>query len=363
MTLRFNGRVHFANGDPAPDVSVRMYDQDAPGKQDDDLTVAPGLSNEDGYFTLTYEPLRYLDFHTRHTPALAFQPGEAPSETDAVRIPDLADIYLPYLKFNYTCNGLIYSHTASMGIFKTSFYLPENPPVEFLPSTHGFRFVNSFPGYFLPFSPPEFISSPKVPPSYGLCGGMCAAANDFALARRRVPTSTSVPGQGTRLHRYLFRRQIDSLGGLGQEAVKVAQWTSLPDGTLVGTFRRTADEFDRLRVKLDRKNLVILALIYAQAASLADLSQVIFDNHQVLAYAYHREVDAYSIDIYDPNIPGRDDVSLRCEPVDLGAENTPESLHQVSGLKTTQLLAGVPTKKVRGFFNMPYQPVKPPKGL
>jgi hypothetical protein len=69
------------------------------------------------------------------------------------------------------------------------------------------------------------------------------------------------------MQRYLYRRQIDSLGPLGQAVVKVAQWTTLPDDTLLGTQRRTADEFALLRPRLDDTNLVVVALIYADPAA------------------------------------------------------------------------------------------------
>jgi hypothetical protein len=251
-----------------------------------------------------------------------------------------------------------------MGIFKTKFYLPENPPLEFLPSSHGFKFLNRFSGYFLPYSTPAFLSSRKVSSKYGLCGGMCSAAYDFALADRPIPTFSDVPEQGTRLQRYLFQRQMDSLGGLGQEVVKVAQWTSLPDDTLVGVMRRTADEFTRFRRKLDQKNLVILALIYEHATTLAELSRLIFDNHQVLAYAYQPSpAGGFAIQVYDPNLPGRDDVVIQADPVVLGEESTPSGSQPVMGLKSTQLAGSILYRTVRGFFVMPYMPVKPPQGI
>jgi hypothetical protein len=362
MQLTFTGNVHFANGTPAPNVEVRVFDRDAAGKADDDLTVAPGLSDENGRFSLRYEPLRYLDYHTIISSSTPNPPGDHEAEEHGLRIPDLGDLYLPYLRFDYTFNGMNYTHTCSLGVFRTKFYLPEYPPVDFLPSTNGFKFKNSFSGYFLPFSTPAFMSSRKVSPEYGLCGGMCASAYDFALAGRAIPASSDVPKQGTRLHRYLFQRQMDSLGGVGQEVIKVAQWTSLPDDTSVGTMRRTADEFQSIRQKLDQKNLVILALIYKHAGSLGELSRVIFTNHQVLAYAYQKATSGtYTIRIYDPNLPGRDDVVLYAEPVLLGEEAAIGEHPSATGLKSSELLDGVHYLDVRGFFAMPYTPVIPPK--
>jgi hypothetical protein len=364
MKLKLSGSVHFANDKPAPGVKVQIFDKDMAGKEDDDLTISPGLTDERGFFSLTYEPLRYLDFHTHLLSILPDQSVRTLNEEHTIRLPDIKDAYLPYLRFDYTFGGVKHTHTASMELFQKKYYLPEFPAVAFKPSSNGFGFVNKFAGYFLPFSTPSFMRGKKVSSQYGLCGGMCAAAYDFALAGQPAPSIAEVPKGSSRLHRYLFRRQIDSFGGLGQEIVKVAQWTSLPDDTLIGTMRRTADELPQIRQKLDLQNPVILALIYVHASSLLELSRVIFNNHQVLAYAYHQDdAGGYTINIYDPNLPGRDDVAIRCVPVTIGVEQPSIGSRLVIGLKSTQLLGGDFYRDVRGFFEMPYTPMKPPKGI
>jgi hypothetical protein len=364
MKFSFSGSVHYANGDPIANVIVRIFDKDASGKEDDDLTVTAGLSDINGRFSLNYEPLRYLDYHTIHLPGNDAQATDSHADKRSIRMPDLGDMYLPYLKFNFTINGVSQEHNVSLGVLQTEFYLPLNPAVEFLPSRDGFRFPNRFSGYFLPYSTPAFLSSRKISSKYGLCGGMCSAVYDFRLAGRAIPLDIEVPLQGTRLQRYLFRRQLDSLGGLGQQAVKVAQWTGLPDDTLVGTMRRTANEIRQICQKLDQGNLVILALIYEHASSLKELSGRIFNNHQVLAWACQQdESGEIMLQIYDPNLPGRDDVVIRSAPVVLGELNSPTGSIEVMGLKSTQLVGGEFYKDARGFFEMPYSPVKPPKGM
>jgi hypothetical protein len=364
VIVKFSGSVHYANNEPISNVVVRIYDKDDSGKGDDDLTMTEGLSDDHGRFRLTYKPLRYLDFHTTQLPENDNQAADLQVDHHSIRMPDLGDMYLPYLKFNFTINGVNQEYVASLGVFQTKFHLPVNPAVEFLPSRDGFKFPNSFPGYFLPYSTPAFLSSRKISSNYGLCGGMCAAVYDFRLAGRAIPQDIDVPKQGTRLQRYLFRRQMDSLGGLGQQAVKVAQWTSLPDDTLVGTMRRTADEFRQVRQKLDQGNLVILALIYERATSLKELSRRIFNNHQVLALAYKEDAsNIVTINVYDPNLPERDDVVIRSEPAVLGELPSPLGSESVLGLKSTQLVGGGFDKDVRGFFEIPYIPISPPNGL
>ncbi|HUM37131.1 MAG TPA: hypothetical protein PLQ85_09700, partial [Anaerolineae bacterium] len=61
MTTELQGRVLFANNKPAANVEVRVFDEDAPWRHDDDLTVTPGLSDRDGRFTVVYDPGRFLD--------------------------------------------------------------------------------------------------------------------------------------------------------------------------------------------------------------------------------------------------------------------------------------------------------------
>ena len=364
MQVKFSGSIHYANSAPVSNVVVHIYDKDAAGKQDDDLTVLPGRSDEQGRFNLTYEPLRYVDYHIINVSGTPEEPFNTTDSGSGLRLPDLGDIYLPYLKFSYIFNGYSRQHTAPMRIFQTRFLLPENPQIVFFPSTHGFNFPNSFSGYFLPFSTPAFMRSRKVTGRYGLCGGMCAAAYDFALAGRTIPHTLDIPHQGTRLQRYLFQRQMDSWGGMGKMLVKVAQWTGLPDSTLLGAHARTADEFNSFRHKLDDNNLVILALIYEHASSVKELSRRIFNNHQVLAYSYQLyDSGGVAINIYDPNLPGRDDVVIHSEPVVVGEITTLKGSQIAMGLKSTQLLGGEFYRQVRGFFAMPYEPVKPPKRL
>ena len=97
MQVKFSGSIHYANGDPISNVGVRIYDKDAAGRQDDDLTLTPGLSDEQGRFDLVYEPLRYLDFHAIQFPG-AHEPNQSNvKRTSRLRMPDLGDIYLPYL--------------------------------------------------------------------------------------------------------------------------------------------------------------------------------------------------------------------------------------------------------------------------
>jgi hypothetical protein len=356
MIINFSGKILFANGAPVPGVEVRVFDQDADLKQDDDLTTASGVSDSQGLFTVTYQPARYLDISPGDTSRTTTQPFN----TRLPHLQDLADLYLPYLRFEYTLLGKPRQHQAWLVPFQTEFHLPESSPVHFIPSQHGFHFPNRFSGYFMPISVPASLLPKKVPPSYGLCGGMSSAALDFILGGRPIPECTEIPRNGSRLQRYLFHRQMDTMGALGSTLIKVAQWTTLPDDTPHGLQRLTFTEFSRIRQRLDDQNPVVIGLIFVHANTAAELARLIFNNHQVLAHSYDQSTPLdYTLHVYDPNYPGRDDVVIQIRQAQLTLAGGREPLF---GLECVQMIGGK-VKPVRGFFAMPYTPVEPPAKL
>lgn len=362
MAENFTGKVLFANGFPAQNVLVRVFDKDEPGKGDDDLTINPGRSDREGNFTVRFEPSRYLDYNTITTKEPVNLPWDLTLTTHSRRIPDLTDIYLPYLEFRYTFNGRRCIHTAFIVPFQSEFRLPEIPPFHFKPSVHGFKFINNFSGYPLPFSIPNLPDLSSVEKAYGLCGGMSSAVYDFLLAGRSIPSDITTPTQGSPLHKYLYRRQVNTFGALGDYITKFAQWMVLPDDTILGIQKRTYDEFEAIHAKLDDGNAVVLGLIYVSGRD----SWEIWNNHQALAYSYS-EISATTIDIniYDPNYPQRDDVVIRLERVPVGTTlipGVPPRKRTVLGFKCSQKI-GEFDKNIRGFFAMPYVPIVPPSGL
>lgn len=315
MKQTFTGVVQYANGTPARGVQVRLFDKDIRGN-DDDLTVEAGHSGADGTFTITYDKARDLDF---------------------------ADIYLPYLQFDYPFRGQPQTERKFVQPYERVYSLPHIPPVAFVPSKHGFQFKNLFAGYWLPFSIPSIPDIPSVSKSYGLCGGMCATAYDFMLANVPIPDSQRRPGRITLLHQYLHRRQVDSLGALGKQVLRFVRWMALPDEAVQ---LRTAVEIQTLRQNLEWGTPTPIGLVYVSSQE----SWQVWQNHQVLACNYREKQGEIRIQIYDPNYPRRDDVFIRCWPSDHG------------GYKSEQLI-GAGRKPVRGFFLMPYQPIQPPSNL
>jgi hypothetical protein len=364
--MDFSARVLFANGVPAKGVQVRIYDKDAPEKGDDDLTIAAGTSDDEGRFIVRYEPSRYLDFTEIEMPApFAGLPVDLSPGQRTRLIPDLTDIYRPYLEFRYTHLERSRRHTAWLVPFVTEFRLPDvyAPAEPFRPSSHGFRFVNSFSGYPLPISVPSIPELPFIPDTYGLCGGMSSAACDLYLAEREVPDRREAPSKRTSLHRYLYRRQLDTFGALGGYVAKFYAWMGLPDGTVYGTQKGSHDEFERIRVLLDDRLPVVLGLVYVSLAE----SLKMWENHQVLAYGYQETApNKVRIDVYDPNYPQEDDIYIEAERVSVDSRTVPDQPPRritVYGLRCVQKLPDASERPVRGLFMMPYVPVRPPSRL
>ncbi|MCP4415022.1 MAG: hypothetical protein GY805_00265 [Chloroflexi bacterium] len=312
MSQTFTGVVQFANGTAAPNITVHLFDADT-FSDDDDLTVAPGLSNEKGLFSLTFDKSRDLDF---------------------------ADIYRPYLQFSYIHHGKPHSHKADVQPNQRVYHLPDIASVNFIPATHGLQFVNRYPGYWLPFSVPSVPDIPSVSNIYGLCGGMCATSLDFLLTNRPIPQRRRRPGRITPLHRYIHRRQVDSLTR-GSQVARFVRWMTLPDPAV---HKRTADELSKLRANLDKGIPTPIGMVYI---STKDTLQI-WQNHQVLACSYVEGKNGrIRMLIYDPNFPRRNDVFVDSWPDRSG------------GYQSVQRI-GKKEKTTRGYFVMPYQLIVPP---
>ncbi len=228
---------------------------------------------------------------------------------------------------------------------------PPRPSVTtgFLPSIHGFRFVNSFT---LPPSITGPLARLRIPVGsggYGLCGGMSFLAGDYFLFGVPVPTTATVPPTGSTLYNKLVRRQLDSLKlnissalrGFGGPVLKFHRWMGLPDRGPGSVAELTAPELGTVASSLGHRRIVMLGLVLVSRSTGA-----LTDNHQVLAYGITvRSAKRYELHVYDPNYPRRDDIRLEVRLV--GREAV-----------TTQLV-GSTRRPVRGFFVMPYGAVRP----
>jgi hypothetical protein len=174
----------------------------------------------------------------------------------------------------------------------------------FLPSGHGFGFVNRWP------AGPAFAWELRYlwfgigNVAEGLCGGMCFAAADRFLLGEAPPSDSASPAAGTPLFDEIARRQLDSLElgltplrfWLAAARRRAGRWTAADQ----------VREWRAIRADIDAGRPAMLGLVRSGAINPLALTT----NHQVLGYAYEAGAARATIRIYDPNHPGRDDVSI-----------------------------------------------------
>jgi hypothetical protein len=221
----------------------------------------------------------------------------------------------------------------------------------FLPSTHGFSFPNAWP-------PGPTIRLRGLDPrrfgfgdaSAGLCGGMVMTVRDLYEAGLSG-SGRAQPENGSAAFDAIVRRQVQSLDffRVPLRYYDLMAFRPDPPAGVARVLRREPPRVDavehgwpRIRAGLDAGHPVPLGLIRVASASPWDLPK----NHQVLAYAYDLADDGsgFTIRIYDPNHPGRDDVELRgkAAPDDGRPMRDRISLSQSTG------------ETLLGFFAQPY---------
>jgi hypothetical protein len=223
----------------------------------------------------------------------------------------------------------------------------------FLPSDHGFAFLNSWPS-----QPALVLSTPfgrltLGDASGGLCGGMVFAAFDYWHAGVTPPGEQ--PDADHPLYPYIVRRLVDSWH-LPVGVTQYYQWMNLPDGdsgfTVLGrrvvtdrglAWRTIRVQWPQIRNDLDHGTPVALGVVTVASANPADLGQ----NHQILAFDYEISSDQVSLRVYDPNLGQRDDVEIR---FDTSEPTRPTTFDHNLGVE----------HPVRGFFRSAYSPVRPP---
>lgn len=219
----------------------------------------------------------------------------------------------------------------------------------FVPSVHGFAFSNAWPSAPAVELPTPFGTISIGNASAGLCGGMVFAALDFWHAGVAPPRTR--PAARSRLYRYLVRRLVDSWN-LPAGVAQYYLWMCLPDADtgfdLLGRhvvterglgWRTIQNQWPQVRADLDAGTPVPLGIVTVASARPSDLSE----NHQVLAFGYTVSGSQVSVDVYDPNQPGRDDVAIWFDT------------RAPSGV-TTFVHTLALSHPVRGFFRTAYAP-------
>ena len=174
----------------------------------------------------------------------------------------------------------------------------------FLPSTHGLLFANRFPpGPTLRLGPidPRWIGIGDA--SAGLCGGMSWYVRERFEAGLPVPADTEAPANGSALFQTLVRRQVLSLDWM---RTPFRFWWMGAIGPERALRRTREKEWPRIRADIDAGRLSMVGLVRHTGLNPLHLTQ----SHQVLAFAYEAAGDAITLRIYDPNWPGRDDITV-----------------------------------------------------
>lgn len=200
------------------------------------------------------------------------------------------------------------------------------PRLDFRPDRDGLHFANRFRNHIGPFS------------SSGRCGGMVYTALDYYLTRLPVPThvdgdfgGSPVPPDGSRLGDYILARQVASIANVS--ASRFLSWHGFWTSDRDRVYASTHQEFDRLRVRIDRGQLTPLGLVAKSGVT---------DSHQVLGYGYDRDAQGrpYAV-IWDNNYPDRecalraDDAGTSIVEFDVDADPT---------------MSGAPIETWRGYF-------------
>ncbi len=204
---------------------------------------------------------------------------------------------------------------------------------EFQPSVHGFRFANRWPAGPAFELHARYIRLGIGEMSEGLCGGMCFAAADRYLLREPVPADAVVPSPGTPLFREIVRRQLVSFDRWG--LVPARFWLTvlrLAGGRWTAAAQIT--EWRRICSDIDSGRPAMVGLVRSARINPFGLTT----NHQVLAHGYEADPKVGTLRIYDPNHPGRDDVSLRLRRADQEDGRPRFSLDQTTGEPLLALL-------------------------
>lgn len=163
---------------------------------------------------------------------------------------------------------------------------------------------------------PGVISLPIGDASNGLCGGMAFAARDHFEAKRPPPDDTIAPAAGP-LFDYLVDRLFDSFDlPLGPVRYLALMSPLLPDGETIWSrlglaphgraWQTIRDEWPKIRSDIDAGHPSALGLVKVKSTDPRQLKR----DHQVLAYGYDLQGGNVKLRLYDPNQPGRDDVTL-----------------------------------------------------
>jgi len=197
----------------------------------------------------------------------------------------------------------------------------------FLPSVAGLHFANRYaPGPTVRFGivDPRWIGVGDA--ASGLCGGMSWLVREQFQAGQPIPADRVTPPNGSPLFRSIVRRQVLSLDWF--RGPLRFWWMGLRGAD--AALRRTREaEVPEIRATIDGGRLAMVGLVRHDGWNPWHLT----DSHVVLAYAYTAEdpTGSTTLQLYDPNWPDRDDVTVTLDATGL-RQSTGEPLEGILAL-------------------------------
>ncbi len=191
----------------------------------------------------------------------------------------------------------------------------------FKPSSSGLHFINSFPSIPLLTINIAGTNVPIGDASNGLCGGMGYVVRDYYQAGLLPPPLTTDSDGFSRppqvVFDYLVKRLFDSFNLLGGPIKYMSLMNpALPDhetdASRIGlaphgrAWVMIIEEWPKIKAELDLGFPSPMALLRVKSLDPFQMG----NNHQVLAYGYDFSGADLTIHVYDPNYPGRDDITV-----------------------------------------------------
>lgn len=211
----------------------------------------------------------------------------------------------------------------------------QNESTTFIPSLHGFHFVNSFALTWDMFG----RKGNGLSWNLGFCGGMCFAALDRLYSNKPVPAIVKPPIEGAQLFNELLQRECASLFPIHWE--KFYELQCLADSgpaPMISLGLMSKLDLPMVKKSIDQGRPKTLGVICVDGHTGNPT-----DNHQVLAisYRYDTSSNGLTINIYDPNYPDDDDVYIS---MDTGLPNNSINISHSKG------------DPIRGIFAIKYFP-------
>ena len=191
--------------------------------------------------------------------------------------------------------------------------VPSNVVAGFLPSRHGFHFINQWPSNPARTIKLGFVTIPIGDTGRGLCGGMAFAARDRFERGRDAELAVTPPEPGTPLFKEIVDRQFASFGFFF--SVPIRFWLASVRSQDWRARQTVRDVWPAIKAGIDAGTPPMVGLVRLAGWNPLALGL----GHQVVAYRYEESATGMTIGIYDPNHPGGDDVIVSVERAPDGA--------------------------------------------